>query len=555
MNLVYVEGRFEAHNFSGNKLPNFVKDEDTDILYSIDAQVAKSYIHYADPETQLEIYKQEAELKVVIEQSRLEVTNLLVAVPKGLKYDSYQLPVVAFAAKRRRILLADEQGIGKTVSSIAVINFSLAKQEYIAPRGLVICQNHLKLHWVKHLYRWLIEEHGVEEVTSKHFPIYSQWVVCSYDSLEKYYDEMRWQPWNYLIVDECQHLVNPSANRTRLVLGNPDIGIEPIRADRVMMLSGTPFLNRPIELYPVLHYLDPERWNSRVEFGIKYCDGKKSEKTSKWTFKGSSNLPILQSKLRSTLMIRRLKEDVMKDLPPKRRQIIELPPGDELLAFIKDELEAWDSYNSKIDEAKKKVASTKELKDTESYKEAMQSLRYTEKIRFEKIAEFRRKTGIATLPFVITHLEDVLKDGRKVVVFTHHHEVAEPIFNKFIDYKPLIIYGGKLQEYEGAEAEALFQTDPTRQLFICSIRMATGLTLTASSHEIFGELDWTAGVIKQAEDRCHRRGTTESILIQYMVLAKSLAARMAHKIVEKLEYQEQALDKGEVWEDLEKVIL
>jgi len=554
MQLVFSEGYFEARGYN-KKIPGFIYDEDTKLWKTVDAQLAKSYLHYADQDTQLEIYKQEAELKTSIAQSRAEVCDIIVPSPARLKYDSYQLPVVAFAAKRKRILLADEQGIGKTVSAIGVVNYSLARKEYIAPRGLIICQSHLKLHWLKHLSKWLIDEHGIAIADSKSFPRYSQFVVVHYDALDKWYDEMRYRPWEYLIVDECQHLCNPKANRTRMVFGNPDLGIEPIQSDRAILLSGTPFNNRPIELYSILHYLDPDRWNSRIDYGIKYCDGKKNEKTGKYNFKGASHLAELQGKMRSTIMIRRLKVDVMKDLPPKRRQVIELPPGDDLLAFIKEELDAWDSYNSKIYEARKKVESAKELNHIDEYKEAMESLRYTEKIRFEKISEFRKKTGIATLPFVLTHLEDIMQDGRKIVVFGHHHEVVEAIFNKFKDANPLIIYGGNLQEFEGAKAEELFQTDSSRQLFICSLRMATGLTLTASSHEVFAELDWTASVIKQAEDRCHRRGTKDAILIQYLVLARSLAARMAHKIIEKLEYQEKVLDKDEILEELPEVVL
>jgi SWI/SNF-related matrix-associated actin-dependent regulator of chromatin subfamily A-like protein 1 len=553
MKLKFKHSRFEVYDYT-KKLPGFTIDPETDIQYTIDPQVAMSYQHYADEKTSLEIYKQFYELKTVIDQSRALDSNIFIPAPIGCSYLPFQNACATFAIPKKRILIADEMGVGKTVEAIEIMNYFIWIRYYKVLRGLIVCPNHLKDNWEMELLKWLIEEHGIEQATSSYWPMYAQFVICNYDQLIKHYENIRMRPWEFLIVDESQNLSNSSAQRTKMVCGSPAEGLDPIPCDRAIFLSGTPFNNRPIELFPTLHFLDPERWPSRTEYGVKYCDGKKSRDGKKWDFKGSSNLPELQGKLRSTVMIRRLKDEVLKDLPPKRRQIIELPAGAELLEFIKMEIDAWDSYESKMVEAKEKAKNAKELNNTEEYKNAMQALRYTESIRFSKIAEFRLKTGLATLPFAIEHLKDVLATGKKVICFGHHHDVLEPIFKEFKDIA-VIVYGGSLQEYTPTEAAIKFQTDPSCQLFIGSNRMMTGLTLIAAEHEVFVELDWTPSVMKQAEDRAHRVGQKESILIQYLVLAKSLAARMAHKIKEKLELQEQTLDHDEVLEQLEEVVL
>ena len=554
MKLVLHQGRFEVQGYN-KKVPGFATDPDTGIQFTTDAHTAKALLHYAEPDAEFEIYKREAEMKVVLAQSHALDSNIVVPVPKGKVYDPYQLAAIKYGIQREAVWLCDEMGLGKTQEAIGIINWLLAHNPaFRYKRGLVICQNHLKDHWANHLGSWLIEEHGIDITLSDWFPEYAQWVIVNYESVSKWEDKLKMMPWGFVIIDEFHNLSNPKANRTRQVYGNPRLGIEAIKADKIIMISGSPFNNRTKELFPSLHFADPVVWPDFHSFGIKFC-GATQKRNGDWEYNGASNESELQAKLRTTLMIRRLKDDVLKDLPPKRRQVIEIPPGDIDLEWIKEAQEAYDSYEHKIAEAKVKAEQAKINNDETEYKRAMQALRYTRSIQFKKMSKFRYKTAIAKLPFVMAHLEDVLADGRKVVVFGHHHKVLETIFEKYKDIA-LINYGGKYQTMSAVEAAEIFQTDPKYQIYLCSIRKCEGLTLTAAHHEVFAELDWVPSKMKQAEDRAHRRGSTgEFILIQTIVLMHSLDAKMAHKIVEKLAIMEAVLDKGEDWIDPDPIFL
>lgn len=104
---------------------------------------------------------------------------------------------------------------------------------------------------------------------------------------------------------------------------------------------------------------------------------------------------------------------------------------------------------------------------------------------------------------------------------------------------------GETAQAERQAAVDRFQTDPACRVFVGSIKAAgVGFTLTASSHVIFAELDWVPGNITQAEDRCHRIGQTDSVLVQHVVVDGSLDARMADMLVAKQDVIDRALDKG-----------
>src|SRR5690606_10658667 len=112
--------------------------------------------------------------------------------------------------------------------------------------------------------------------------------------------------------------------------GKAERQVEPIPARRRLALTGTPIPNRPIEVYPLLHWLDPETWKSKFSFATRYCAARKQHVGRgrfAWDFSGASNLGELQDRLRSTIMVRRLKSEVLTELPPKRRQVVEIPPN------------------------------------------------------------------------------------------------------------------------------------------------------------------------------------------------------------------------------------
>ncbi len=149
---------------------------------------------------------------------------------------------------------------------------------------------------------------------------------------------------------------------------------------------------------------------------------------------------------------------------------------------------------------------------------------------------------MAKIPYVIQHVTDSIEDGGKVIVFAHHHDVIDALSAEF-GSRAVTVYGSTAMTARQAAVDR-FQKDPECQVFIGGIQAAgVGLTLTASAHVIFAELDWVPGNVTQAEDRAHRIGQKNMVLIQHLVLEGSLDARMARILVDKQEIIDQALDR------------
>ena len=137
---------------------------------------------------------------------------------------------------------------------------------------------------------------------------------------------MSWLPWliqikaQYLIGDEIHYCCNPKAQRTRAMKALSKL------IPNMVALSGTPLTNKPAELWPILNMLRPDLYPSFFPFGHRFC---KPEKIfGRWVFKGANDLGILHRRLISTLMIRRNKEDVIDQLPKKRRIVVPLELND-----------------------------------------------------------------------------------------------------------------------------------------------------------------------------------------------------------------------------------
>ena len=217
-------------------------------------------------------------------------------------------------------------------------------------------------------------------------------------------------------------------------------------------------------------------------------------------------------------MIRRLKADVLTELPAKRRQVVSIPPngaGD----LIDAEIRAYEEW-----EAAKASGDTKRLG-----------------IAIGELARIRVEVALVKLPDVIERLKDA--DG-KVVVFAHHHEIINKLTEALEDDGVVVLTGKTSLEDRQAAVER-FQSDPSVKYFIGSIGAAgVGITLTAASHVVFSELSWTPGDINQAEDRCHRIGQASSVLVQHIVLDGSLDDRMLSTIIKKQRIADQVLDKA-----------
>ncbi|MFT5687990.1 MAG: SWI/SNF-related matrix-associated actin-dependent regulator 1 of chromatin subfamily A [Planctomycetota bacterium] len=446
-----------------------------------------------------------------LQASLAQDADIHVPAAEGFEYLPYQRAAIAYALSRRHTLIADEMGLGKTIEALGVINADLEVK-----RVLVVCPASLKLNWQRECERWLTR--GLRAgVTKKKWPADVEVVITNYEVLGKWAKELK-GVWDLLIADECHFVKNRHAKRSKRLFA--------LKAKRRLFLTGTPVLNRPMEIQTVAASLDPESFGNFWDFAKRYCDPKKGPYG--WDFNGATNLEELHMRLRSTIMIRRTKADVLSDLPPKRRQVIELS-AEGLSKVIKSESAAWREHKQRLDELRRKTRTD----DGRGYSEQeLQQLREGVNAAFGELAKLRQATALAKVPLVLEHLNSVLEETEKVVVFAHHRAVVKELAEAFGERAVTLTGGMSLNARQ--EAVDRFQDDDTVHVFVGSITAAGfGLTLTAASHVVFAELDWVPAHLSQAEDRTHRLGQDNSVLVQHLVLEDSIDARMVRTLIHK----------------------
>lgn len=504
--------------------------------------------------------------------------NVTLPVPAGLEYNPYQKAGINYASKTPNTLIADEMGLGKTIQAIGVINTD-AK----IARVLIICPNSLKLNWERELRKWLVRKMTIGIADSQCFPS-TDIVIINYDVIHKWQQKTAYY-WDLLVVDEAHYMKNPKARRTKFILGFNGRGesknVPAIPARRKIYMTGTPIMNKPVEVWPMISSLDPKTWSNFFSFAKRYCDAKQLEvdctvkcmkckttgriggaicdacngrgkkKKQVWDFNGASNLDELQRKLRSTIMVRRLKIDVLKDLPPKTRQVIELPP-DGAENLVAQENRAWEGKEEAIAEAAAEMELAKAADDKQCYADAVAKLKKGITVAFTEMSRVRHETALAKLPQCIDHIRDIIDErgNGKILIFAHHLDVIDGLHRAFPG--SVVITGETPATEKDVSArqpltrQAIcdrFQEDPNCGPFIGNMKAAgVGLTLTAADMVIFVELDWVPANVSQAEDRAHRYGQTRNVLIQHLVLAGSLDANIARKIVKKQDISDRALD-------------
>ena len=437
-----------------------------------------------------------------IADSQATDADIDIPVPAGLSYLPYQKAGIAYAIKRSATLIGDEMGLGKTIQAIGVINAT-------APETvLVVCPASLKINWKNEMTKWLVADRDIQIVNGggEQIPANPDVIIINYDVLSKHKDAINARTWDLVVMDEAHYIKNNNAARTKVAVG--------IKANRKVVLTGTPITNRPIELQPIAGYLDPASFGNYFKFGLRYAGAyqKNIGRKTVWDFDGSSNLDELQRVLRQSFMIRRKKDEVLKELPEKVRQIIVLP------------------NNEYSDEMKKEF---------ETMADAVVET-HSKDIDFEQMSGVRHETALAKVNDVVTHVSAI---DHQVVVMAHHKDVVDGIKSGLeAAGKSVVTLTGDCNQAHRQNSVETFQAG-NADVFIGTIGAAgVGITLTSASHVVFAELDWVPGNVSQAEDRCHRIGQENSVLVQHLVVDGSIDARLAQVLVNKQKVLDKALD-------------
>lgn len=494
--------RWETYNFDvAKRLENYMSDDIKKTLKCLE-----------------EVNISRVQLSIEHDVSKLSTELVSIPVPEGVKYYDYQIIGVNYALNVDRVLIADEMGLGKSCMAIGVINYKKYK------KTIIVCPATLTYNWMKELKTWLVDfdDYKIQIISGKNYQDRNANIyIVSYDMLIS--TKLQWMydkraEFDCIIADEAHYLKKGSTQRSKAFKRV----LKRINANnKVILLSGTPSLNRPIELYNLLTILKYDI--NYFDYINRYCDS--SEGEFGLNNKGASNLDELQYKLRQTCMIRRLKADVLTELPPKIRQIVYCDPS---------------KYNKLIDKESKLIS--KSAMDMMEYDDIIGFLSHMDYSDITEMTAFRKATAIAKIPDAISQIDDILENTDKIVVFAHHREVIDKLYEHYTPLNSVKLYGG-MSDTEKQDAVDRFQADPLCKVFIGGTRAAgVGITLTAASVALIIEMDWTPGIMLQVEDRIHRIGQSGNVLIKYMVVDGSIDALLAKTLMLKTSVLTQMFD-------------
>lgn len=438
-----------------------------------------------------------------LELSRAESVPEIYPAPAGKEYFPFQNAGIKFALLGNHTLFGDPPGVGKTIQALGFMN---ARK---IPTALIVCPASLVGNWKKEIESWALAPLKIEIYKPKRFKKSNRTdvLIFSYgyaSNLAAIADVVKNFDYEFCVLDEVHMLKEPKSKRTKYVLAKNGLAK---KAKYVHALSGTPIVNRPIEIYPIIKALCPEAINnmSYFEFGLRYCAGFKSEWG--WDFSGASNLKELGHKLRAHFMIRRPKEQILKQLPEK------LPPN---LVYLNQDRE------------------TASLVKRMAVFDEDVAIRGGVKAEFTELSEMRKELGIAKASAAVDYIRTQLESGHeKIIVFAHHKEVVAELVKGLAEFKPSVIVGDTPKEKRQAQVDQ-FQTDKESRVFVGSIGAAgVGHTLTAASYVIFVEFSWVPGENEQATDRAHRIGQLECVQTDYLVHERSLDERVLRALLKK----------------------
>ena len=411
----------------------------------------------------------------------------------------YQRAGVAYALRQRRVLLGDEMGLGKTPQLIAIAR----KARYEGRRVLAVVPPSLRENWRREIIKFTGGEFTVEVLSgTKPYEIAdADFTVIGDASLTGWAPYLARQGWGAVLVDEAHRFKNGKAKRTVALRG---IASTVPNDGYVVLASGTPATNRPVELVSLLEIIGQMEpvFESAGAFKWKYCDPQRN--AFGWTFLGSTNSAELHDKLRGTCYIRRRKDDVLTELPSKRRASVAVSlTRAELREYLRIENEflGW-VYERGGREA---------------------VLRASRAEVITQLSALRQEIAKAKVKHAVEFLENIIEGDQPVVLFGHHRAVLTGIIEECKRraeddprWTPVAVLGGMSDEQKQSAVDD-FQSGRAG-VFVGNYTSAgVGLTLTRANQWVSVELPWTPAEVQQAEDRCHRISQDEAVTCWHLL--------------------------------------
>lgn len=383
---------------------------------------------------------------------------------------------------------------------------------------IIICPAVSKLMWERAIHNWLPKA-KVEMLSGRtQSRTTAEFLIINYDVASKWRGRLKQRDAQVLILDECHYIKNNNAKRTKAIKliakGIPHI----------LALSGTPIENRPVEIYNAWQLVDPVNCPPYWSFTKRYCKRKKNF-FGGWDVSGANHTEELHKILTGTIMLRRRKADVLKDLPAK------------VASFVPLVLHNKKDYNSAEADF---IAYVKEVYGAKAADKKKKAVAVT------KMEELKQLAAKGKLPEVIEWIKDFLEVEDKFVVFAWHTFVIDAIMEAFP--KIAVRVDGKTKNKQACEDK--FQNDPNCHLFVGQMKAAgVSLTLTASSNVGIIEYPWTPGTLNQAIDRVHRITQKGSVTVYYFMAQNTIDEKTAKVLDVKQKTIGAVIDGDECPED------
>lgn len=480
-----------------------------------------------------------------------------IAIPDGVKLYPHQIENIAFLRKYGKGIIADEMGLGKTATAIVALQ----------KPSVVVCPALLKVNWSREIARWRpdLSTTVVSGSPSKisRAARSADVVIINYDILHTHAKWITERGNKTVVADEAQYLKNLRIKFNRRNKSFDPRDDSPRRAKafyeiwrgtpHVLLLTGTPIMNRTKELFPLLHLIDPYVWGNYLKFAVRYC-GAYSVAVSRYKTvlddTGCTNAAELHERISGKFMMRHTKEGELKNLPPKSRSSLSVSldkkSAEKYRAAARDFLR-WLANTSSDPEAATKAEAAKALTKLTALRGIVASGKAPATINYivEHFASTER-------PLVVmgVHREafDLIEDGiiRANREYEEQKKLGElPPIPHPIRYDKVL---GGISASRRQKAVDDFQSGKL-DVILYSIPIATGTTLTRAQDMVFFERMWRPSDQLQAEDRCHRIGQENHVSIVYLDAAGTVDGKMAMLLQDKAETAAAVIDGVELTEE------
>ncbi len=431
-------------------------------------------------------------------------------------------------AGSKRFILADDMGLGKTTSTI------IAALEAGSKKVLIVCPASLKINWQREIANY--SDRPVFIAEGKKFSTEHDFVIINYDILKNFHDSdpkkkdeslLLQSGFDLVILDEAHMISNVQAQRTKIINSFAK------KVDKVWLLTGTPMTSRPMNYYNLLNLIESPVAQNWKAYAIRYCQGFQftAGKRKVWNVMGASNLEELRDRT-SKQILRRLKEEVL-DLPDK----IITPVYLRLKSKEYEDLmgEYFDWYDRNPDESSSLT------------------------VQFSKLMKVRKVIANEKTKQTIEFVENILEQGKKVIIFTNFTDTLQTIYQHF--GKQAVYLDGSCSNAVRQQAVDSFQNDDKTRVFVGNLKAAgVGLTLTAAEVVIMNDLSFVPAEHAQAEDRAYRYGQKSNVLVYYPLFENTIEGAIydilnrKKQIIRTVMGDEQPENTGDIVEEILNLI-